>query len=205
MSVDDQQDEGRLEPEETFARVDGVPVRVEHPCPGTVADLENSPTLAECTAKYVPPGGFPPLFDGPLAVKDSGTRRAFSTGSQRDAAEGKGRYDLVPPVALRIVAQLYEKGAQKYDARNWEKGQPCSVYLDCAMRHAQKHLAGWRDEDHLAASVWNLLGAIHTEHQIARGKLPRALLDWPDAYVTEADAGGPVYEGEPCYKPETTE
>jgi hypothetical protein len=73
------------------------------------------------------------------------------------------------------------------------------------VRHLYKHLAGWRDEDHLAAARWNIGGIMHVEHQVARGKLPRELLDWPDAYVIEVDAGGPVYEGEPCYKPETIE
>lgn len=135
-------------------------------------------------------------------LKDSGTRRDFATGSVRDAATGKGRYDLVSPIALQLLARVLERGAVKYEARNWEKGQPVSVFFDCAIRHLYKHLAGWRDEDHLAAALWNVAGIVHTEHQIARGKLPRELLDWPAAYVTEDDAGGSVYRGEPCYKPE---
>lgn len=129
-----------------------------------------------------------------FAVKDSGQRRAFSTGSQRDGATGKGRYDLISPIALAALARLYERGAAKYDARNWERGQPVSVFMDCALRHLQKHLAGFRDEDHLAAAMWNVAGLIHTEHQCARGKLPAELIDWPESYVTEEDAGGPVFE-----------
>lgn len=130
----------------------------------------------------------------PVAVtKDSGSRREFQTGSVRDAAEGKGRYDLISPIALMRLAQLYERGAVKYAARNWEKGQPVSVYMDCTMRHLQKHLMGYRDEDHLAAAMWNVAAMIHTEHQCARGKLPIGLVDWPAPYVTAEDAGGPVY------------
>lgn len=127
-------------------------------------------------------------------TKDSGSRRSFATGSVRDAAEGKGRYDLITPIALLRLAQLYERGAKKYAARNWEKGQPVTVFFDCAMRHMQKHLAGWRDEDHLAAALWNIAGAIHVEHQCERGKLPIELLDWPAPYVNEQDVNGPVYQ-----------
>jgi hypothetical protein len=51
--------------------------------------------------------------------------------------------------------------------------------LDSAIRHIYKHLEGFRDEDHLAAGVWNLLGAIHTEEMIERGLLPKELDDRP--------------------------
>lgn len=121
-----------------------------------------------------------------LPVKDSGSRRSFNTGSRRDAATGKGRYDLVSPLALRRLAILTEAGAQKYDDRNWEKGQPMSVFLDCAKRHLEKHHAGYRDEDHLAAAAWNVFAMMHHEHQIERGFLPAELDDLP-CYLTDAE------------------
>lgn len=37
-------------------------------------------------------------------IKDSGTRRKFSTGAVRDIQEGKGRCDLLP---LDIIAEFY--------------------------------------------------------------------------------------------------
>jgi len=119
-------------------------------------------------------------------TKDSGTRRTFSTGSVRDGATGKGRFDLLSPIALFRDAKLYERGAIKYEARNWEKGQPLSVFLDCAMRHLTKHLMGYRDEDHLAAARWNIAGIMHVEHQIERGNLPAELNDLPN-YLTEEE------------------
>lgn len=123
-------------------------------------------------------------------TKDSGSRRSFDTGSVRDAATDKGRFDLISPIALRRLAGLYERGAVKYDARNWEKGQPQSVYLDCAMRHLQKHLMGYRDEDHLSAAAWNVFCMMHQEHQLERGMLPAELDDLP-CYLTdeEKDSG----------------
>ncbi len=71
------------------------------------------------------------------SVKDSGERREFSTGSVRDVRKGKGRFDLIPPCALLLLAQHYENGAVKYGDRNWEKGQPLSSYVDSMLRHGQ--------------------------------------------------------------------
>ena len=112
-------------------------------------------------------------------VKDSGKRQAFKTGSVRDTREGKGRFDLISPIALKRLAQHYENGAKKYGDRNWEKGQPISRYLDSLIRHAYCYLEGHRDEDHLAAMMWNAAGAIHTEEMVERGLLPKELNDLP--------------------------
>ena len=112
-------------------------------------------------------------------VKDSGKRQEFKTGSVRDTSEGKGRYDLITPVALARLAKHYENGSRKYGDRNWEKGQPICRYLDSAIRHLYKHLEGDRSEDHLAAGAWNIMGAIHTEEMIERGLLPKELDDRP--------------------------
>ncbi len=111
------------------------------------------------------------------AVVDSGERRTFDTGSVRDMSAGKGRFDLMPVYPLMRLAQHYENGATKYDARNWEKGQPLGAYLDSAIRHTLKLLAGWRDEDHAAAAIWNLMSFIQTQRWIEQGKLPKTLDD----------------------------
>ena len=113
-------------------------------------------------------------------VKDSGERQEFDTGSVRDTRAGKGRYDLISPIALGRIARHYENGAAKYGDRNWEKGQPLSRYLDSALRHAYKYLEGHREEDHMAAAAWNLIAFIHTETMVVRGGLPAELADLPD-------------------------
>jgi len=104
-------------------------------------------------------------------TKDSGERARFETGAQRDNAAGKGRYDLLPVNAIRRIAQLYERGAVKYDARNWEKGIPVWRMYDSALRHLFQALGGERDEDHLAAAVFNVLGIMEYEERILRGML----------------------------------
>jgi len=110
-------------------------------------------------------------------VKDSGERQEFNTGSKRDTNKGKGRFDLIPPYALKRLAQHYENGADKYGDRNWEKGQPFARYLDSAIRHAYAYLGGSSDEDHLAAVAWNALALIETEHRVELGILPKELDD----------------------------
>jgi hypothetical protein len=114
------------------------------------------------------------------AVKDSGERRDFDTGSRRDVRRGKGRFDLVNPIALKRLARHYENGGAKYGDHNWELGQPMMSYLDSAIRHLYTFIEGNRDEDHLAAVMWNAAAAIYTEEMIRRGILPDELDDMPD-------------------------
>jgi hypothetical protein len=96
-----------------------------------------------------------------FVTKDSGTREEMPTGSVRDTREGKGRFDLISPFALRRLAGVYERGSRKYAARNWEKGQPFSRCLDSALRHLNAFAMGWTDEDHLAQALWNVAAIIH--------------------------------------------
>ena len=114
-----------------------------------------------------------------MDLPDSGQREHFATGSVRDIRSGKGRYDLLPTRAIRRVAKHFEAGAVKYGDRNWEKGQPLSRFMDSALRHAFSYLEGKRDEDHLAAAIWNLLALADTEARITEGELPGKLNDLP--------------------------
>jgi hypothetical protein len=113
-------------------------------------------------------------------VKDSGKRQEFSTGSVRDTRTGKGRFDLISPIALKRLAQHYENGSIKYGDRNWEKGQPLSRYVDSLIRHAYCLLEGKADEDHASAIGWNAMAYVHTEEMIKRGLLPKELNDMPN-------------------------
>ena len=99
------------------------------------------------------------------AIKDSGDRTKFETGAVRDMHEGKGRCDLLPMCVLLRLARHYEKGALKYQERNWEKGIPAHSFADSAMRHMFKYMDGQRDEDHLIAAIWNLCGLAWTEEK----------------------------------------
>jgi hypothetical protein len=111
-------------------------------------------------------------------TKDSGKREEMPTGSVRDTREGKGRFELISPFALRRLAGVYERGAAKYASRNWEKGQPFSRFLDSALRHLNSFAMGWTDEDHLSQALWNVAAIIHFQ------ELGRADLDDMPHYRT---------------------
>lgn len=120
------------------------------------------------------------------ALKDSGERRNFNTGSVRDKSEGKGRFDLVPPEAIRALAIQMELGAKKYGERNWELGQPIRrSFLDSGLRHLCQVLAGDTDEDHLRAALWNVACAYATRERVRAGKLPEELDDIPKGIKME--------------------
>jgi hypothetical protein len=124
-------------------------------------------------------------------LSDSGTRKFFETGANRDLSSGKGRFDLLPPQVLRALAIHYEKGCIKYGERNWEKGIPISRYMDSAMRHFLQFLDGMDDENHLIAALWNLASMYETILRIQQGRLPESLYDLPikirlpDVYTTK--------------------
>ena len=125
-------------------------------------------------------------------IKDSGSRQQFASGAVRDCQSGKGRFDLLPPVAILRLAQHFENGSKKYSERNWEQGIPLSRYLDSAMRHLNKLLAGLKDEDHAAAAMWNIACYIHTEEMIRLGKLPedlaKGLPDYGQSYMLSEES-----------------
>jgi hypothetical protein len=109
------------------------------------------------------------------AVKDSGARQEFATGSVRDTPKGKGRYDLISPIALKRLAVHYENGAAKYSENNWMLGQPLNRYIESAIRHLYTYLAGDDSEDHMAAAAWNVFSFMHTKDWIDQGILPAEL------------------------------
>lgn len=120
-------------------------------------------------------------------IKDSGQRRSFDTGAVRDDAGSKQRPDLFSPFALMRLGRQFALGAGKYGERNWEKGMPFSVFCASAMRHLLKYMMGWRDEDHLAAAVFNLQCIIHFE------EIGRTDLDDMPRY----EGGQPTQAGQP--------
>jgi hypothetical protein len=120
-------------------------------------------------------------------TKDSGKREEYGSGARRDVRSGKGRYDLLSPMAIRRIAGVYERGAEKYGDRNYEKGMPLSRFLDSALRHLLQYIEGKQDEDHAAQAAWNILSLIHTEEMINRGILPKELNDLPSYMPSDAD------------------
>lgn len=81
-----------------------------------------------------------------------------TTGGKK--GKKQARFDLIPSGPLWELAELYGKGAEKYDERNWEKGYDWSLSFAAMMRHAWLF---WMGEDldpetgkhHLASVAWH--------------------------------------------------
>jgi hypothetical protein len=103
-------------------------------------------------------------------TKDSGERLVFDSGMQRDVTEGKIDYLLVRdgPMFERWAA-LLQRGADKYDARNWMKARgEAELYRfrESAARHFEQWLRGEEDEDHAAAVIFNINGAEYVQERL---------------------------------------
>ena len=98
-----------------------------------------------------------------FVVKDSGERKVFGSGMQRDLDTGKVKWHLTAsgPMLNRWAIHL-TKGAIKYDDNNWMKAsgeEELSRFRASAFRHFMQWYNGDRDEDHAAAVYFNINGA----------------------------------------------
>lgn len=98
-----------------------------------------------------------------FVTKDSGNRQEFETGMVRDTQDGKPRYDLMPTEAMKRLADLYARGAEKYGDNNWQLGQPFSRVYASLFRHLMQWREGDRSEDHMAAVAWNAFAIMYYE------------------------------------------
>jgi hypothetical protein len=113
------------------------------------------------------------------SLPDTGHRVEYGRGARRESAPGKGRFDLISPIAMTKLAKLLEQGALKYEARNWELGLPLHTFVDSGMRHLAMLMMGEPEdqEDHAVAALWNMMALVHTREMIDRGLLPQELDD----------------------------
>lgn len=109
-----------------------------------------------------------------FVTKDSGKRVTFQTGMNRDVTGDKTRYDLIVPLdnkdnMLDRWASLMTRGAVKYGARNWEKAMTqdeLDRFRESAFRHFMQWYLGNTDEDHAAATFFNLQGAEYVKRRM---------------------------------------
>ena len=95
--------------------------------------------------------------------RDNEVRITSSTGGQK--GKKLARYDLIPVHPLWDVAELYGRGALKYEDRGWERGYAWSLSYAALMRHLQQF---WDRESldketgspHLAAVVFHALALL---------------------------------------------
>lgn len=142
--------------------------------------------------------------DGPHATaareryvtKDSGERVAFESGMIRDTERGKPRFDLLLPLGipyreqlLTRFADLMARGAEKYQARNWEQADSedeLARAKSSAFRHFVQWMAGESDEDHAAAVMFGLMAAEAIEWKMTKREVDELRQARPDIYDPEA-------------------
>jgi hypothetical protein len=107
-------------------------------------------------------------------VKDSGERHSFGSGMVRDTAEDKIDYSLAfdGPLFRRWAIQM-TSGAKKYNKRNWMQAngqEELERFRESAIRHFCMWVLGYTDEDHIAATLFNLNGFLYTMEKLDEGK-----------------------------------
>ena len=96
----------------------------------------------------------------------------------------KPRYDLVPPEAVRYIAERFGFGAKSHGPRNWEKGICDDEFFTDRKNHAVEHLLNYVNGvttvdpgrnrvdtplDHLKAAITNLAMLAAIEERRAAG------------------------------------
>jgi len=90
---------------------------------------------------------------------DSGKRKEFKSGMNRDLQKGKARYDLCYQPMIKRWAELMSRGAEKYGDNNWTKAnslEELERFKSSAYRHFFQYINGEVDEDHASAVFFNV-------------------------------------------------
>ena len=114
-----------------------------------VARRAASPRQAERLAK-AESGGAPPPEEIRSVDPDTGGVKGVKPA----------RFDLIPVRPLTMLAEHFGRGAQKYEARNWEKGYAWSKSYAALQRHLNQF---WGGEDidpetgtpHVICAAWH--------------------------------------------------
>lgn len=119
-------------------------------------------------------------MSGEFIVKDSGKRKKFNTGMQRDINEDKPAFYLITPKLVPYSEQMLtrwaahmRRGANKYADRNWELAatqEELERFKDSAFRHFMQWLLDEDDEDHAAAVFFNIQGAEYVKWRLKNDK-----------------------------------
>lgn len=112
-----------------------------------------------------------------FVVKDSGERKAYDSGMVRDTQEGKPQFGLTFASDVPFEEQLLTrfaihmvKGAEKYGIRNWEKSnsqEELERFKESALRHCLQWYFGVNDEDHAAATWFNMVATERLKYRLA--------------------------------------
>lgn len=103
--------------------------------------------------------------------------KPFQGGGVREDQGDRARFELLIPKGVPYEDQLLTrfavhmaKGAQKYEARNWEHFSDEDALERCkssALRHVFQWVCGTEDgEDHASAVIFNIMAAEHVKGKL---------------------------------------
>jgi hypothetical protein len=103
-------------------------------------------------------------------IKDSGERTEYKSGMVRDVTTDKIDYSLAldGPMFKRLAKHL-TLGAKKYKKRNWMLAngeEELERFRESALRHFLQWFSGDVDEDHAAATFFNINAAEYTKDKL---------------------------------------
>jgi len=101
----------------------------------------------------------------------------YPSGAVRNPATGKPRPDLISPFAEERLGKLLAEGAAVYGENNWTYGLPDSRCFAATRRHLMAFQQGNRDEDHLAAAMFNVMVLLHNDELRSRGVIQHDCVD----------------------------
>lgn len=97
-------------------------------------------------------------------IKAGKENEVFASGAVKSAldADGniKGRMDLLPWEAIRLLSIHQQHGAEVYPEHSIDLGVPQHLLIDSCIRHLAKYMSGWDDESHLVAACFNCMWAL---------------------------------------------
>lgn len=109
-------------------------------------------------------------------TKDSGERIEYDSGMRRDIQSGKPRPDLLfidglPYDQQPLIrwASLLQRGAEKYGEKNWtlaNSKEELARFRASAIRHFFQWASGEVDEDHMAATFFNMSAVAYMEYKL---------------------------------------
>ena len=116
--------------------------------------------------------------------------RKFESGAIRDDDSQKEDYiETISWTAFKRYSQYMTWKKSKYGSWNFKKGIPIESYEQSLVRHLQKYLENkyedWyieKDEDHLSAMIFNLLGIMHEEWREQKKINEMVMKDYTEFY-----------------------
>lgn len=108
----------------------------ENVSPGQVVSLSEDSMCAVCHKHVIPE-----ILRRRAAVKQAlSEKEKLDSGKKNDS--DKPRFELLPPEAVEQIVHVLTRGAEKYQARNWEKGISYSRVYGALQRHLNEFWKG---------------------------------------------------------------